>query len=407
MGEGLKRYFIPGVIGFAPLATFLLTWDVASYGKMTSIIRALSLPELSAELAAIAIAFAEGMLPWLRQMRMSRPPAIALAALVLVAVGTVMIAPDRLGAASHTFFWIVHLCFGFSIAFLCGRVFRGSDLVRCYLLGFAAFAAAFAAFAITNFHRPLDWTRDLPAVVHIRHLGIYATAIIGLCIGLMATASRTEVWIGACAVAASGFALALWTGARGPVFAAGAAVAIGLLIAPDMRRIRAWGGTLLSLFAGLLAVIRLPVPAGNMGFARTVSATTQSGDVGTGRMALWKGVVQAIERQPLFGYGEGQMQSVAPYYTMAQPHNLVLQVLLAWGVIGLVCVCVLGFAFARMALPAIRRDPARTLAPALAMASLVALSMIDAAMYHILPLSIFAASAGVIAAAARSETATG
>src|SRR5689334_874936 len=200
MGEGLKRYFIPGVIGFAPLATFLLTWDVASYGKMTSIIRALSLPELSAELAAIAIAFAEGMLPWLKRIKPPRYALIALGVLIAVAIGTIAVAPNRLGAASHTFFWIVHLCFGFSIAFLCGRVFRGSDLVRCYLLGFAAFAAAFAVFAITNFHRPLDWTRDLPAVVHIRHLGIYATPIIGLCIGLMATASRKEVWIGACAV---------------------------------------------------------------------------------------------------------------------------------------------------------------------------------------------------------------
>jgi O-antigen ligase len=406
MGARVKRYFIPALVGFAPLVTFLMTWDVASYGTLSSVIRALSLPELAAELGTVAIAFVEGMLPWLRRLRPPRYALAAIVALVAIALGTIAIAPDQSSALFKTFFWITHLAFGISVAFLCGNLFEAKDLVRAYLIGFLSFTAAFALFAGTSFHRPLDWTRDLPAVVHIRHLGIYATAVIGLCVGVMATATGRQAWIGACLVAASGFALALWTGARGPAIAIGVTVAAGLVVAPAIRRFKAWGGACLGFVIGLLAVYWLPVPADNMGFARTVAATTQSGDVGTGRLDLWRGVIHAIQRQPLFGYGEGQMPAVAHFADMQQPHNLILQILLAWGIAGLLCCLALAFWFVPRAITTVRRDEANLLAPFLAMVALVALSMIDAALYHILPLSIFAACAGMIVAGQRNTANT-
>ena len=400
MGATAKRYFIPVLIGFAPLVTFLLTWDVAAYGKLPSVVRALSLPELAAELGTIAIAFVEGMLPWLRRSRPPRYLLVALAALVAIALGTLAIAPDLSTALFKTFFWIVHLAFGVSVAFLCGRLFEAKDLIGAYLVGFLGFAAAFALFAALSFHQPIDWTRDLPAVVHIRHLGIYATAMIGLCVGGMATSPNGKMWAFACLVAASGFALALWTGARGPALAIAAALAAGLVVAPATRRVKAWGGACLSLVIGLLAVFWLPVPADNMGFARTVAATTQSADVGTGRMDLWRGVIHAIGRQPLFGYGEGQMPAVAHFADMQQPHNLILQILLAWGGAGLLCCIALAFWLVPRAIGTVNRE-GDLLGPFLAMAALFALSMIDAALYHILPISIFAACAGMIVAGRR------
>jgi len=406
MGARVKRYFIPALIGFAPLVTFLMTWDVASYGKLASVVRALSLPELTAELVTVAVAFVEGMLPWLKRLRPPRYVLVALVALVAIALGTIAIAPDKSNALFKTFFWLTHLAFGFSIAFLCGRLFKAGDLVRAYLIGFLGFAAAFALFAATSFHRPIDWTRDLPAVVHIRHLGIYATAIIGLCIGVMGTATRREAWIGACLIASSGFALALWTGARGPALAIAVTVAAGLVVAPATRRLKAWGGACLSLAIGLSAIFWLPVPASNMGFGRTVAATTRSGDVGTGRLDLWRGVIDAIERKPLFGYGEGQMPYVAHFADMQQPHNLILQILLAWGIAGLLCCIALALWFVPRAIAAVRRDEAELLSPMLAMISLVILSMIDAALYHILPISIFAACAAMIVAAWQRGTST-
>jgi O-antigen ligase len=167
---------------------------------------------------------------------------------------------------------------------------------------------------------------------------------------------------------------------------------------PAMRRPKAWGGAVLALGLASALVAILPVPAANMGVARTIAATTESNDIGTGRTKLWREVGAAIARRPVLGYGSGQMPTVAPFYGLGQPHNLVLQVLLAWGVVGLLCTVVLGIWFVFRAVPAVRSRPDELLGPFLAMLGLVMLSMVDAALYHIQPISVFAACAGMIAA---------
>jgi O-antigen ligase len=398
MGAKLQRYFIPVVIGFAPLMLFLLNWRAEHMSTTALVLRDLTLPVLAAEIFTVFAALREGMLASWRELR---PPRVALAALgILLAIawGTaLLVAPNGYVAGIRIVGWTVHLAFGFSIAFLCGRLFGPGDLVAAYLAGFAGLAIAFVIFAAGALHRPFQWTWDLPSFSHIRHLGIYATPMIAFAIGIMATAQRWSRWAIALAIAATGFGLALWTGSRGPVLAIGCAVIAGILVCPAGRRIPALGGALLALAIAYAVVAQLPVPADNMGAGRTIAAT-QGGDMLTGRSELWRMVSRAIAERPLFGYGDGQMNSVAHFYGMAQPHNLVLQILLAWGVAGLMCCLLLGYAFARVALPAVRNDEAELLSPFLAMVALTALSMVDAALYHILPVSIFAACAGIIVA---------
>ena len=408
MGGMVQRFFIPAVIGFAPLILFLLNWDAESMSPMARLLREFTVTVVAAELFTIAVALREGMLAAWKSLRPPRPALIALAALLAIAIATAaFVAPAPYAAAIRTGFWVMHLLFGFAVAFLCGRSFRSSDLVGAYLTGFVAFAVAFVVFAVGAMQRPIDWTWDLPSFSHIRHLGIYATPMIGFSIGIMATSRRRSAWAGAFLIAVCGFALALWTGSRGPVAAIAGTVIVGLLLSPAMRRPGAWAGAALSLAVAYLVVALLPVPADNMGALRTIAATTESGDMLTGRMTLWGLVLDAIRHQPLFGYGEGQMKAVAEFGRMAQPHNLVLQILLAWGIAGMLCALVLAFYFLRLAVPAVRDDPARVLPPLLAMTALLGLSMLDAALYHILPLSIFAACAGMIAAGRRDEPGRG
>jgi O-antigen ligase len=199
-------------------------------------------------------------------------------------------------------------------------------------------------------------------------------------------------------VAAVGFALGLWTGSRGMALSVVAATIVGVALVPEMRRLKAWGGAVLCLLIGLAAVAWLPTPnAKMMGVARTVSATTEH-ELTTGRTEIWKNVIHAVERHSVFGYGPGQMPAVAPYHSMGQAHNLVLEVLLSWGLVGFVAVLVVVLFYLRRALPAVRQEGDLLAAPFVAMTSILALSMIDAAMFHVLPVSIFAACAGMIVA---------
>jgi O-antigen ligase len=317
--------------------------------------------------------------------------------LVAIAIGTAITAPTPGPAQISTFNWVVHLLFGFSVAYLCRRDFGARDLIVAYLIGYAFFIAGAILFA-TQVHDPaFNWTEGWPAAGHIRHLGYYIAAMVAFCIGLAATERRWAVLGALFALSVVSFAFALWTGSRGTVVGVAGAVLVGLVLIPQVRRPPAWGGAALSLALGAGLATVFPAPANNMGLGRTVTATVDH-EVTTGRTAMWRNVLHAVEKRPLFGYGEDQMATVAPFYGLIQPHDVVLQVLLAWGVLGLICVIVMAVWFLRRSLPLVRRDGGDGVAPLMAMVALACFATIDGALFHLIPLSIFAASAGMIAA---------
>jgi O-antigen ligase len=134
-----------------------------------------------------------------------------------------------------------------------------------------------------------------------------------------------------------------------------------------------------------------------MGVGRMVSQTVESGEVTTGRTAMWLQTVNAISRQPLFGYGEAQMPIVSPFDGLFQPHQVLLQLALAWGLIGLLCAAFLAIWFLLRALPVVRNSDGELLAPFLAMLVIGTIAMFDNSLFNALSVSIFAACAGMIA----------
>jgi O-antigen ligase len=139
-----------------------------------------------------------------------------------------------------------------------------------------------------------------------------------------------------------------------------------------------------------------------MGATRTVEASV-GGEATTGRTEMWRGVIKAIERRPVFGHGEGQMREVAPYSIMTHPHNSILQVILAWGIVGLLCVIVLAIAFTRRALPPVRRSEDYMVPAFIGLVSLAVLSLVDNPLINPIPGSMFAAFAGIIASRWKSR----
>jgi len=399
--QAFPRWLIPAVVGFAPVLLLLLTWVPAGdWSPWQWLVRSRSLAVIGAELFVIVIAVREGMLAASLDRGWPKAVLAAGAVLVAVALGTAIFAPNPLEARTLTAFWAIHALFGVAVFHLCARQLRPADLIRCYLAGFVLFTALFALFVLqVPDPARFNWTKALPAATHIRHLGYYAAAAIGLAGGLMAAAERRSAWAAAFAVAALASALAFWTGSRGTIAAVTGGLIASLVIVPGVRKLRCWAGVIGSTTLGAVLVYWLPSPAANMGFARTLEAT--AGDnLATGRTEMWRIVLEAIEKRPLFGYGEGQMHDVATYSTMIQPHNLLLQTTLAWGAVGTLCLFVLALAYARRVLPAIRTDEA-LIAPFLAMATLAAFSMFDGALFHPLPVSIFAACAGLLACGSR------
>jgi O-antigen ligase len=397
MGGKAERYFVPATIGFAPFVLMLLTWAPGGRSPAQALVQAFYLPIVGVELFVVAVALREGLIGAMRRWSWPRLATAALLLLVTVAIVTAIVAPNPLAARIWTGYWLVHLLFGFSVAHLCTRSLGRLDLVLAYLLGFAVFVAGALLFATRVTDPGFDWVHAWPAVTHIRHFGYYATAMIALCIGLAATERRRRVLAWLLVFSTGGFAFALWTGSRGTIVGVAGALLAGLIFIPAVRRIVVWAGTALSLALGALIASLLPAHGPLMGFGRTIAQTVDSGDVSTGRTQIWLNALGAIEKRPVFGYGEAQMATVAPFGTLGQTHDVILQILLAWGVVGLACVAVLGVWYLARSLPVVRGGGPDTIAPLMAMLALASLSVIDGSLYHVLPVSIFAACAGMVA----------
>jgi O-antigen ligase len=399
MTSGPARYFVPYAIGLAPALLAALTWSPSGeWTRVELLLRNYDAPLIAAEVFTIIIAAREGALKVLRAWNWSRPALTAAALLLGIALITAILAPLQYVALVHTAYWILHALFGVSIVYLCGLIFEPRDLVRAYLVGFGAMALLFAIFLlqIPDWNR-FNWRSGLMAFNHIRYAGTYLGPIAAISVGVMAIAERRPEWIGALAVACCSVGMALWTGSRGAVVAVVAAMVAALLLAPAMRSFRGWGGGLASILVAVAIASQAPAATDPMlGVKRTVEATTRA-EPTTGRIAMWGTALDAIGEKPVFGYGEGQMREVAPFSDMAQPHNVVLQVAMAWGVVGLLCVMVLALSFARRALPAVRKDPV-LLPPFIGMAAVGVMSLYDGSLFAALPTSIFVACAALIVA---------
>lgn len=402
MGRGADRYIVPCVIGVAPVLLVALAW--APTGDWTFVklfTRSYAAPVIGSELFSIVVAIREGMLKSLRRWKWSIPVLLAVAILLVIVTATALLATMPRVAIILSVYWIVHVLFGLSVVHLCGRLFNARDLTLAYLAGFALFAAEFFAFisAIPDWGR-FDWKNGFMAFSHIRHAGYYLAAVGTLGIGAMAASERRASWLWAWVSASVAMGIALWTGSRGAMLAIAGALALGVLLLPAVRSIRCWGGTLSGLALALAAVRVAPAaaPSHLMGLTHAVQQTA-SADVTTGRTTIWKNVIAAIRERPFFGYGEGQMHTVAPTWTMVQPHDSILQVTLAWGLVGLLCVLTIAIAYARRAIPAVRRESGWLVPPFMTMSALAILSLYDGALYYALPQSIFMACAAMIASA--------
>ena len=398
LGSGFARYVVPYAAGLAPALLMVLTWSPE--GDLSQFQRALrsnGATVVAAQIFAISVAVKEGLLMSLPRWDWSWPVIAAGAVLVIVATTTALLASLQSVAIIVTAYWLVHALFGLSIAYLCGRHFTAEDVARAYMAGFAVVAALlfFFVLQIPDWNG-FDWTYDLPAFNHVRHSGLYLAPVAALGIGVMAVARRRIEWFLAFATASVAIALSLWSGSRGAILAIVGALAVSLLFAPAMRTARSWGGAFASIVLATAAVSQIPpAPHPMLGATRTVEASVGE-EVTTGRTQMWGIVLDAIQERPIFGYGEGQMREVAPFSVMVQPHNSILQVTLAWGIVGLLCVLILAAALARRAIAAAPRNDGYFVPAFMGLAAVGILSLVDNSLINPIPGSMFAAFGGII-----------
>lgn len=341
----------------------------------------------------------------------------------LVAVGLVWVAFAVISSAqaslpSPAFVrcakWLLFLAFGlWMVVALRRRAELATPILLAWAAGFIVQALVVAAFAWTHSGTvEIDWTRELPGVFNVRHLGFEAMA--AALIGSLFRPSGpgwTRALLRLAAVA--GWAVVLWTGGRGSFLAACAAIAAAAFLAPRAGRLRLLAELPLLFGTGfLIATLHAP-PDGSFGLWRALGFTTVAAGTGveqfsSGRTAIWRESLAFIAAHPLTGIGDGQMKlrlvSAQGYF--AQPHNLLLQAWLSWGVVG-------GTAFLIAIAAVLQRIVARILgvadlaSPAMAGVAVVlalgANAFIDGTLYHHRPTMLFLIACAVALAARRGR----
>ncbi|WP_300975162.1 O-antigen ligase family protein [Sphingomonas sp. LHG3406-1] len=367
-----------GAFGLAPALLMLMTWG---NHEQTWLMKVYVPTIVVAELATVIAAFLQGM----RIRRNS--PTMCLAALLTLAWTMVFFSPDPRKALLMTELWTLHVLFGFAAAYL----FRASDLIAGLLWGFVLCTALIGYLALTA---PPDfaWVGEMPGLGNPRSFAIYAAVAIGLCLGLL---GKGKLW--PLPVLAAAFMLVFWSGSRGAVVASAGTLAASLLLFPTVRRFEVWGGFLVSAAVGAALARSASSPASLIG----VNRMTESSD--NGRIELWRDVIELISQRPWFGYGEGQTEILTGIIWCFHPHNIILQVLLAWGVVGLVLVVILAVWAARKTL---ERSSPETLPLVCSIIGLAFYSFIDGALYNIHTVAIFAACVGVTMALKKVDLAS-
>lgn len=376
--------------GLAPALLFVLTWN-DEFSPLQQMARAYALPVVGAQLVVILISFREGL-------RLGRPKLLPLALLVawgmlawITAARAALLSPSLI----RTGIWTIQVLFALAVVNLWHH--RMLDLQKwrtATLTGLVLVFVLLVAFVATTDQTPSERVFGLPALGHVRWYGYYAVAAVGLAAPGFLRDDRIALL-----AAILAFALGFWTGTRGVVMATAAGLILCAILFRDFRSPRVWGRLALCALAGLVGALGLAalLPFEGMG----PGSMARVGD--SGRIEIWVATTDAIQQRPWLGWGEAQFREIfRDVWPLGQPHNVVLQVLLAWGAIGgLLCL-----ALAIWTAPRFLKARSAEAAPfQCAALMLAAYSFIDGSLYyaHSLSLFTFCCAAAVAAGLPRNE----
>ncbi len=379
MGERSISKLVAWAFGLAPVVLLLATWGT-HLTPLQKPFQVLALPMVAVELATIIITALHGL-------KLPRPPLWVLAALlawIALAWGTAVTAEVASASILRTILWTIHLLFGLAIANLvAAKSIEPADFPAAISTGFVLFGLLFCAFVASAYRPGYDWVTGMPAYGNIRWFGYYAAAVIGLC-ALGFVRARRGYW----AIAVLALGLALWSGSRGTLYAVVAGYIVAFAMFPAMRR--GWRLFLGAVACGisLAAVLTLAAPIGD-------GALRMSDVSSSGRVELWQRTLGYIADRPLLGWGEGQFRFTPGLEIVAQPHNVVLQILFAWGAVGLFLVSVLALWLTR---GIVGRTSEESLPLVLAILNIAAFSFIDGALFHVQSVATFVLCLALVAA---------
>jgi len=376
-----------------PTAFALSTWDLPYY---FSIMRHWSVTVLVGEVVVIVCALVAGFRPHRALPAIGQLGLGAAMVWVLSTAAAAYFAQSPLAPESHFVISLIHALFALALWD------RFRSRWRRWIRPMAGAAAAGAAlYALVVYvialiygdHPDFNHERFGAGVSHVRQLGFYGLAAVGLSAGLVMTSREARERMAWLAVLTIGFALIMWSGGRGAFAAAIGAVILLVAIAPRGERARN-AARFSAAFAVAIPLSLIYVPHYHWGLLRILDFLNpldkNVDEYASSRLEMWSQAWRGFLEEPWIGHGEGEfrVRESSAQRGFNHPHNSILQFLYQWGLIGTLAIAAMLWNVVRRTLGRLGSVPADALPALGAIIGLCAMSLVEGSLYHPYPITI-------------------
>ena len=313
-------------------------------------------------------------------------------------------APDL--ALGHLAITLTHFALATTITALLGGVWRNQRRPLLFAMTAAAASQILATFVVIYLGSSdpfFDWKVFHAGAGNVRQLGFVAITLCALSAALAFSSAGKVRWI-----CLAGFLLSLvftnMIGGRAAFVANIVTLAAVVYLADPAK----WARNAIMVSLVFTAAIPLSLiysaPDPNWGFWRIIGRMNDSPeatDFSSGRFAIWKEAIELILQRPLLGHGEAQYKFYAQdgLGPFNHPHNLLLQFLFQWGLIGTAAALLIALGVARRALPKIATQRSIIVSAGAVVLAMVVMGSLDGNFFYPQPMMIVALSLAVMASA--------
>lgn len=392
-------------VALLPSIFVLFTWDLDGVlSPAAYAIRHLSYPITIGELCVVFFAMHKKFSIYAAFAKLARLPKILMVVwLVFAFLPVAFVSENTSLAAFNTLQYALHGVFLAALIYLAKSTALANRETALTTLAFGSvvYVGLLIAFClIIPDKEGFPWGLRLPSGTNVRQIGYYVAIIAIAPVSLFLFSSKMKATF--CFVVIFLVAFIAWTGSRGAL--------VGLVCGPALAALIMWrspsivrtGSLMLSFAIGLAASVPFPTPIPEFGLVRMASSLSQD-ELGSGRSFVWESTITEIKKSPWVGHGSGSfrenMKSIYGF-SFNHPHQLVLQYIYDWGLLGgaaaglLLLILFVSYLGRSRAI-----DDGAAYAAVSALCTIAVISMFDGAFYY--PLSIVLAAALVATASVK------
>lgn len=263
--------------------------------------------------------------------------------------------------------WVIHLLFAASLFHLAktAPVIDARDIAVGFVAGLIALAGfialQFAAVPAALSHRVpgVDLGSAIPGFISHRLFGSWCGAVLALLTGIAWRAPAAHGHRTLYLMIALAFGLTFWTATRAALLGWAVVLPVAWLLVGRPVPPAFYRRLPLYLLAATVVALALP-PYGSDQFTLIRwNAMATPDAVASGRLTLWTNALRVVADYPLFGSGAGSSWWLVPLgdFYHVQPHNVIVQFLLNWGLVPTIPALALLAAAVRQAHRSARRRP--------------------------------------------------